>query len=388
LVLGLLLLSAPIHWEWFLCADRSNQQQTEYSQPFTHGENVSQIPRLAAVGGETILDMGKNGKKGGGGSAHERAIARASAGNPQNLTSLLSPLGLAEQSPAPVSPPQQPTSIERIFTFLENGIVLTVMGTVGGLAGVFIDGKYLLFLCIPIALGLHRSRALAGTQFKTMVLAHLTVFAISALLLWVVGEGVNRSREHIPTAKEIGDYVVEHISGKEKPIAALDTKPKTTMKDQKPIQQPKRTVAPPPDPNYPPPKGPLVRFDGNAEPQSSQMCQGMSDASQIDCLCPSPLHYTLHALPSPSDNNYATEIDIKKTRRPFYRIRVFSRTAMVARYGHLSIPPNDAHSSSFLESFDYDPYSVVYSRTAPTNELKITVHSSEGMRLKCINQEN
>jgi hypothetical protein len=57
LVLGLLLLLAPIHWEWFLCADWSSQQQPEYSQPFTHGENVSQISVLGATGGESIAGM-------------------------------------------------------------------------------------------------------------------------------------------------------------------------------------------------------------------------------------------------------------------------------------------------------------------------------------------
>jgi hypothetical protein len=44
--LGLLLLLAPLHWKWFLCASQdSPQQKSEYSQTFLHdAENVSQIP--------------------------------------------------------------------------------------------------------------------------------------------------------------------------------------------------------------------------------------------------------------------------------------------------------------------------------------------------------
>jgi hypothetical protein len=56
--LGLLLLMAPLHWEWFLCADWGDQQQTEYRQTFQHdGGNVSQIYRLETRNGETISGM-------------------------------------------------------------------------------------------------------------------------------------------------------------------------------------------------------------------------------------------------------------------------------------------------------------------------------------------
>ena len=41
--LGLLLLLAPLHWEWFLCAGQNAEsQQTEYNQSFQHGGNVPQ----------------------------------------------------------------------------------------------------------------------------------------------------------------------------------------------------------------------------------------------------------------------------------------------------------------------------------------------------------
>ena len=61
------------------------------------------------------------------------------------------------------------STVERILLFLENAIVLTVMGLVGGLAGLFIDGRWFLVLCIPIALGLHRSKALSGFGVRKQI---------------------------------------------------------------------------------------------------------------------------------------------------------------------------------------------------------------------------
>ncbi|HMD78115.1 MAG TPA: hypothetical protein VKG86_12170 [Terracidiphilus sp.] len=199
---------------------------------------------------------------------------------------------------------------------------------------------------------------------------------------------MNQSREHIPTVKEIGDYVLALWAQQDKSRAVPSVKSSTTMPEDRTVshQAVKPAIAPP-EPNYPPPKGPLVRFDMQAEAPSMSMCQGMSDAKQIQCLCPSPLTYTLSALAAPSDNNYSTEIKVKKADRSFYRIRVFARTVMVARYGWSMNPPFN-QSIAALGLMDYDPYSFTFTSTAPENEFKIEVHSSEGLRLKCVNQEN
>jgi hypothetical protein len=98
--LGLLLLLAPIHWEWFLCADWSSQnQQTEYRQMFQHdGGNVSQISRLRTATDESISGMAKgNSRKGGGGNAHGRAVAKAVKIN----LALNSPNQLQSDAPPP-----------------------------------------------------------------------------------------------------------------------------------------------------------------------------------------------------------------------------------------------------------------------------------------------
>src|SRR5258708_4400597 len=67
------------------------------------------------------------------------------------------------------------SAAERIFLFLENGVTLAVMGIVGGLAGFFIDGRWFVLLCIPISLGLHRSKALNGISVKNRVFAYLAL---------------------------------------------------------------------------------------------------------------------------------------------------------------------------------------------------------------------
>jgi hypothetical protein len=142
-------------------------------------------------------------------------------------------------------------------------------------------------------------------------------------------------------------------------------------------------------PIYPPPNGPGIRFEGTTPIPSSQMCGGLTDEQQIQCLCPRQLTYTLKALPAPQDNNYATEITITKPPEQFQRIRVFLR-AMVSSASLVEIVPDDktAKSITILETMDYDRFSFVISSTAPKSYYKVVVHSSEQMRLKCINQEN
>jgi len=142
-------------------------------------------------------------------------------------------------------------------------------------------------------------------------------------------------------------------------------------------------------PIYPPPNGPGIRFEGTTPIPSSQMCVGLSDEQEIQCLCPRQLTYTLKALPAPRDNNYATEITITKPPEQFQRIRVFLR-AMVSFASLVEVVPDDkiAKSITTLGTMDYDRFSFVISSTAPKSYYKVVVHSSEQMRLKCINQEN
>jgi hypothetical protein len=46
--LGTLLLLVPIHWEWFLCTDWDDHQQTEYRQQFPHNSAIVPLQALNA----------------------------------------------------------------------------------------------------------------------------------------------------------------------------------------------------------------------------------------------------------------------------------------------------------------------------------------------------
>lgn len=118
----------------------------------------------------------------------------------------------------------RPISVfERVFLFLENGIVLTVMGATSGFAGVFIDGRYFLLLCIPLALGLHRSGALKELRWPKAVTAYAFVMALSGIALWWVGEGINRSREHIPSPQDIATEVIRSLGAGKSGGGSIET---------------------------------------------------------------------------------------------------------------------------------------------------------------------
>lgn len=159
----------------------------------------------------------KSGRKGGSGKAHDRPIA------PVADTDRLE----KSVSEAPNTTHLQPAVRERIFAFCENGIVLTVMGIVGSLAGVFVAGRFFLLLSIPLLLGLHRSAALKGLSKGKKAFGYGAMLAISLPPLWLLGIGVDRSREHIPTVEEISRTVartvIDELPKPDWPKPGLDT---------------------------------------------------------------------------------------------------------------------------------------------------------------------
>jgi hypothetical protein len=142
-----------------------------------------------------------------------------------------------------------------------------------------------------------------------------------------------------------------------------------------------------PEAKYIPPKGPGIKFEGRMETPSSQMCTGMADAAQIACLCPRPLKYALKALPPPSDNNYATQIDIRAVREPIYKLRIFGRTQLHS--GKLAaFPYGEGKAGTVVMEMDYDPFSLIVQSSAPQTRYTLEVRSAQGLRIKCVNQEN
>jgi hypothetical protein len=301
------------------------------------------------------------GKRHGDGSAHQRAVAAAKRATEREVV----PDEAAPPvvSPAPrlfSNPPKSPQSsrdwLRELEEFLKHPLVWGVVALIA--LAIALSGKLSVSLATVImwvawataTFGLYRFAVRSFTLRP--VLGFLVLAVVGGVLVWPVA-------------------VANHW---------LSTKPETG-KPEIPV--------PPPDPRYPPPSGPLVRMEGKAEAASETMCQGMSAEQRITCLCPDSLPYSLKALPSPKENNYSTELDIKKSERPFYRIRAFARTPISVRYGWTLDPPLAGHSASAsLGIFDYDPYSFVLTSTQGENEMKIEVHSAEGLRLYCVNQEN
>jgi hypothetical protein len=122
------------------------------------------------------------------------------------------------------NPPLSPT--ERLVLVFENAWILTVMSLIIGFTGVFIDGRWFVLLCIPIAFGLHRSKGLQGLRWWVQIGFYFLIIGISATICWKVGLGINGSREHIPTVKEIGDYVLGKMPEKETlPRSSGETRP-------------------------------------------------------------------------------------------------------------------------------------------------------------------
>jgi len=143
----------------------------------------------------------------------------------------------------------------------------------------------------------------------------------------------------------------------------------------------------PTDTSYTPPKGPGIRVEGHIPIPSSQLCVGLSEADELGCLCPRPLKYSLKSLNAPTDNNYATELTVDAVREPIYRLRVFTRTFI--SYGALTeTSPHAKDAASFLVMMESDKYSFIMHSSGPQNRYRAELHTAEGLRIKCVNQEN
>jgi hypothetical protein len=148
-------------------------------------------------------------------------------------------------------------------------------------------------------------------------------------------------------------------------------------------------VPPKPELQYPPPKGPLIRVDGNTPLASSQMCLGLSGEQLLSCFCPRQLDYSLKALAPPQDDNYATEMAITQPPDQFQHLRVFLR-ATASSVHLIQVVPDDKTQNSVttLGLMDYDRASFVIQSTARKILYKVVMHSSEQMHVICVSYEN
>jgi len=120
---------------------------------------------------------------------------------------------------------------------------------------------------------------------------------------------------------------------------------------------------------------------------SGLMCTGLTGDSETKCLCPNSLQFGLSSLPESPEHNFSTNIDIRRSVRPMYRIRIFSAHDLESVGGIVTIP-NEGNSLNVIGRLDEDPASVTLSSSAPKDEFKLNVETAQALRLKCVNQEN
>ena len=130
-----------------------------------------------------------------------------------------------------------------------------------------------------------------------------------------------------------------------------------------------------------------VLVEGNVNPTHLH-CYQLPEDKQIACLCPRPLDYALGAMPTPPDNNYATLVDIKAKNDLMYRIQLFARSPIHPGGKLEAIPHGAGEAAIGVETWQIDLNTLGVRSSAPEEEFKVEVRSSEGLRLKCINQIN
>src|ERR1700733_8993863 len=87
---------------------------------------------------------------------------------------------------------------ERIFSFVENGIILAVFSIVAGIVGVFVDGTYFTVLIIPALLAIHRSKLFSGIRGWYQLVGYILALIIFFGIFYGIGVFVENNREHVP----------------------------------------------------------------------------------------------------------------------------------------------------------------------------------------------
>jgi len=143
------------------------------------------------------------------------------------------------------------------------------------------------------------------------------------------------------------------------------------------------------DAAYIPSTNKLTRFEGNvAQFSTPPQCTGLPEDKERECLCPRSLDYTLAALPTPPDNNYATQINITSGHEDMYRVVIYGRTTMYVGKVFDAIPNGLGKSGLSTVQMDFDRYALGITSSAPEREFRLQINTSEGLRIKCVNQIN
>lgn len=140
--------------------------------------------------------------KGGGGNAHNRAIARAAV--QRNPSSLSSVQIIPEHKQAHKQ--QSSPTMERIFKAFESPLVQTPISVVGGVVGALFYGPVLALCTISVLAGVHRSGALAGLSRHRQAIAWPFIAILSASIFVWAGFAIDRHRRGF-TLKDIAQIV-------------------------------------------------------------------------------------------------------------------------------------------------------------------------------------
>jgi|GEM_PF-5530462 len=103
------------------------------------------------------------------------------------------------------------SATERILRFIDNGIIQTLAGLVGGLVGTFLDGRYFAALSIAVSFALYRSKALNGVRHRLILPIHLISVTFAACGLYYMGTQLNKSRPHTYTPADYANAVKDKI---------------------------------------------------------------------------------------------------------------------------------------------------------------------------------
>ena len=85
--------------------------------------------------------------------------------------------------------------MERTFRYFESSLVQVVLGTIGGLSGVFLDGRWYVLLTPLAVVALHRGKVLEGFHRQIQILIYcLASFGI-AMSIFLCGINMNGARD-------------------------------------------------------------------------------------------------------------------------------------------------------------------------------------------------
>lgn len=122
--------------------------------------------------------------------------------------------------PSHIFPKPPPTTPDRIHRFFEHGSLQTLLGVVGSIVGVFLDGRYFILLGGWMTYALVRSRALEGLPLRVRVIVHSLLLGCACAALFVMGVALNHSRPHTYTPSDYKNALKE---GQPLPIASQIT---------------------------------------------------------------------------------------------------------------------------------------------------------------------